>query len=274
MDDLLQNPAIQAGIAPFVLALPLAFLLARTKLLGLAQLAGFLVLAGLAIGFSFESLTALKKLVLLAVGSGVAVLVLELLPVRSSALRWAVLALLAGGCIWMLWRLLAQKESTAAAVLTGAVAVAYVAALAGSMLHISKDPVGGASAGLMIGLGTGAVAILGASAVLGSATIAVGAAAGATLLAQMVRGQAPAGTSVSLPAATVTGLAGVLATQSAVLPWYCLLPILAAPWATRLVSPERLPKAWVRAFACSALALIPMLVAIALAWALPQAAAS
>lgn len=273
MDELLQNPAFQAGIAPFVVALPLAILLARTRLLGLAQLAGFLVLAGMAIGFSLESLTAVKRLVLVAVGSGVAILVLELLGGRADALRWVVLAFLAVGCTWMLWRLLVQKE-TSVALLTGVLAAAYVTVLAGSMLLVSRDPVRGASAGLMIGLGMGAVAILGASAVLGSVTIAVGAAAGATLLAQMVRGEAPTGATISLPAATVTGLAGVLATQSAVVPWYCLVPVLAAPWATRLVPAGSLPKPWMRAFACSALALLPMLVAVALAWALPQSSPS
>jgi hypothetical protein len=272
MEELLQNPAIQAGIAPFVIALAVAAPLARSRFLGLAQVAGFLVLAALAIGFSFESLTAVKKLVLLAVGSGVAAVVLEAVPGRRE-LRWGVLALLGVGCVWMLWRLLAQREG-ASGYVQGLLAAGYVIALVESTLRVSIDPVRGACAGLMLGLGTGVLGILGASAVLGSAAIAVGASCGAVLLVQMLRGQAaPVGSTVVLPAAVVTGLAAVLANQSAALPWYCLLPVLAAPWVTRLL-PEKGQRVWLKAIICSALALVPMLVAVALAWTAAPAAGS
>jgi hypothetical protein len=151
--------------------------------------------------------------------------------------------------------------------LAGVLAAAFVAALVASTLKVSQDdPIGGSAAGLMLGLGTGALAVLGASAVLGSAAISVGAGAGAALLVQMLRGRpAPVGSTIALPAATVAGLAGVLATLSASLPWYTLLPLLAVPWATRLV-PAGLQSAWLRAFAAAALALLPMLLAIVLAW--------
>ncbi|HYF17960.1 MAG TPA: hypothetical protein VEA40_08830 [Ramlibacter sp.] len=269
MEELLQNPAIQAGIAPFLAALVVAAPLARTRFLGLSQLAGFLVLAALAIGFSFESLTAVKKLVLVAIGSGIAAVLLEALPARRE-LRGLVLVLLGAGCIWMLWRLLAQREG-AGPYAAGLLGAAYVIALAWSTLRVSADPVRGASAGLMIGLGTGALAILGASAVLGSAAIAVGASCGAALLVQMLRGQpAAVGTTVAFPAVAVAGLAGVLATQSGVLPWYCLLPVLAAPWAT-LVAPESIRRVWLKAVVSSALALVPMLAAVVLAWMAPAA---
>lgn len=272
MEELLQNPAIQAGIAPFVVALAVAAPLARTRFLGLTQLAGFLVIATLAIGFSFESLTAVKKLVLLAIASGIAAVLLEVAPGRRE-LRWGALALLGVGCVWMLWRLLAQREG-AAGYVQGLLAAVYVIALVESTLRVSSDPVRGPSAGLMLGLGTGALGILGASAVLGSVAIAVGASCGAALLVQMLRGQAaPVGSTVAMPAAAITGLAAVLANQSAALPWYCLLPVLAAPWATRLL-PEKGQRVWLKAVICSALALVPMLAAVALAWMAARAAGS
>lgn len=266
MDELLQNPAVQAGVAPFVVALAVAVALARTRFLGLAQVAGFLVLVALSIGFSFQSLTATRKLVLLGAASGLGVLAIEALPDKRKLISWVVTGIFALGTVWMLWRLLAQRELPAAA-LAGVLGAAFVAFLVASTLKVSQaDPVAGSSAGLMLGLGMGALGVLGASAVLGSVAISVGASAGAALLVQMLRGQpASVGSSIALPAATVAALAGVLASQSGSLPWYCLPPMLATPWATRLV-PGALQATWLRAVAASALALIPMLIAIGLAW--------
>ncbi|MBI5276942.1 MAG: hypothetical protein HY854_10815 [Burkholderiales bacterium] len=270
MNELLGNPAIQSAVVPFVVALAVSAALGRTRFLAMAQVAGFMALAALAIGLSFESLTATKKLVLLGAGTGLLALAVEW---RGAPLRWrqsAAAAVLAAGCIWMLWRLLAQKEA-GEAVFSGALATLYVAAVVGSTLFVSDDPVRGASAGLMIGLGTGALGVLGASAVLGLVGISAGAAAGATLLVQMVRGRAAeAGTSISLPASGIAALAGALAVFSASLSWYALLPVVAAPWATSLV-PVSLQPAWLRAVLSSLAALVPMAGAVALAWLRPGA---
>lgn len=272
MIDLLQNPAVQGGIAPFLVALAVAALLARTRFLGLAQVAGFTTAAALAIGLSFESLSATRKLVLIGLACAGAVLVVELaFSAFSARIRAAFLAMLAAACVWMLWRLLVQRDILQAS-FAAVLAAGYVVALAESTLRVSRDPVSGAAAGLMVGLGTGALAVLGASALLGLAAISVGAAAGAGLLVQMLRGQrSPVGSTISLPAATVAGLAGVLAVLSAALPWYCLTPVLAAPWATRLVS-ARFEAVWLRAVLASAAALVPMLIAIGLAWTTASAA--
>lgn len=271
MNDLLGNPAIQSGVVPFAVGFALSAALARTRLLALAQVAAFLTLAAFAIGLSFESLTSSKKLVLIGLGCGVAVLVLEWRGTSERTRNGAVLVALALACIWMLWRLLAQKESGTAA-LAGILAAGYVTAIAGSTLFVSRDPVRGAAAGLMIGLGTGALGVLGASAVLGLVGISAGAGAGATLLVQMLRGRpADAGASIALPASAISALAGVLAVLSASLPWFCLLPMLAAPFAPLLV-PLTVRPVWLRAFLSALAALVPVLVAIALAWTRQPAA--
>jgi hypothetical protein len=270
-EQLLQNPAFQAAILPFSAALLVAILLQNTRLLGLTQLAAFLAMASLSIGFSLESLTAVKKLMLITLGSGLAVVALEWLPSKRSQADRLLLALLAAGSIWMLWRFLGQLDGVRGWGF-GALSALYVAALVGSTLRVSEDPVRGASVGLMLGVGTGGLGILGASAVLGSAAIAVGAGAGAALLLQMLRGKpAAVGRTIAVPAATVAALAGVLATFSGALPWYCLVPVLAAPWASCLV-PGTVQRVWLKAVVCSALALAPMAVAIALAWFAPRAA--
>lgn len=271
MDSLLQNPAVQAGVLPFAVAVALAAALGQTRLLALAQAAALLVLAYFAIGFSFESLSALRKLVLIGIGTAAAALWIEWRP-GARRLSWVLLGCaLPAAAVWMLWRLLAQMEP-GPAVAAALAASLYVVALTASTMRVSVDPVRGAAAGLMVGLGTGALAILGASALIGLVGIALGAGAGATLLVQMLRGRAaPAGATISLPASAIGGLAGVLAVLSASLPWYCLLPVVAAPLATCLV-PASVRPTWLRAFLCAAAALLPMLLAIALAWLLPASA--
>jgi hypothetical protein len=55
---------------------------------------------------------------------------------------------------------------------------------------------------------------------------------------------------------------------SASLPWYCLAPLTVAPFATRLV-PATMRPVWLRAVCQSLVALVPIAVAVALAWFRP-----
>jgi hypothetical protein len=267
MNELLQNPAVQAGVAPFIVALVVSLALRHSRFMGIAQVVGFLTVAALAIGFSFESLTSTKKLILIGAGTALVVVALELN--RQAALglreRLAIVFLVATSCVWMIWRLLAQMEMPTA-ILAAGLAIAYVSALVDSTVQVGDDPVRGTAAGLMLGLGTGALAVLGASAVLGLIGVAVGASAGATLLVQMITGRpARLGQSISLPAGAIAGFAGVLAVMSASLPWFCLIPLLFSPWATRLV-PLGSQAVWFRAFLTALAALGPVLVAVGIAW--------
>lgn len=266
MDELLQNPAVQAGVAPFVTALVATGLLMRTRFLGLAQIVGFAALVALAIGFSFESLTSTRKLVLVGLFTFLPVLLLELKDWSMRPVARSAVALLAGlAAVWVVLRLLQQKETTDA-LLAGAASALYLAALVESTLRVGSDSVRGAATGLVLGLASGALALLGASALLAQVGIAVGAAAGATLLVQMIAGRCtPAGATLSLPASVVAGLVGLLAVFTGALPWYCLLPTLAIPWATRLVPVGSRP-VWLTAFLTAIVAFIPLLLALGLAW--------
>ncbi len=267
MNDLLQNPAVQSGIAPFIVALIVSIPLRHSRLMGIAQVAGFLTVAVLAIGMSFESLTATKKLVLIGAGTALVVVLIEFNRQTELGLRErsTIAFLIATSCVWMIWRLLAQMEMPAA-ILASVLAIVYVSALVDSTMQVGEDPVRGAATGLMVGLGTGVLAVLGASAVLGLIGIAVGASAGATLLVQMITGRpARSGQTISLPAGAIAGFAGVLAVMSASLPWFCLIPLLFSPWATRLV-PLGSQAVWLRAFLTALAALGPVLIAIGIAW--------
>jgi hypothetical protein len=272
MDDLLANPAVQAGLAPFLLALAMAAALRRTRVLGLAVAAAFALVIALTIGYSFEPLTAVRKLVLAGLGTSVVLLALEALTGPTGAVRAAVAALAAGAAVWVLWRLLQQQQAARAA-LYGLAAAAYLGVLVDSSLRVGGDAIRPASASLVLGLSAGGLALLGASALLAQIGIAIGAGAGAVLLVQMTGSRrAAAGWTLVLPAAVLAGLAGLLAVFTASLPWFCLAPTIAIPWAARLVPHDRYP-AWATAFLATAAALVPMLLALALAWFATGAAA-
>ena len=77
MNTLLNNPAVQAGVAPFAVALIVAASLQRSRLLGLAIGAALATVIALTIGFSFESLTSMRKMVLVGLIASLLVLPLE-----------------------------------------------------------------------------------------------------------------------------------------------------------------------------------------------------
>ena len=266
MNTLLDHPAVQAGIAPFAVALIVAALLHRSRLLGLTIGAALVTVIALTIGFSFESLTSMRKMVLMGLIASLLVLPLELTAVGSGPrVRWT-LAIAAGlGGVWVVLRVLQQLE-IGLALAAGLAAAVFMVALVASGFAVREDPVRCASAALLLGLGAGVLSLLGASVTLAQVGIAIGAGAGAVLLVQMVTGRrAPVGWTLILPATVVVGLLGLLSVFTGELRWYYLLPLPAVPWAARLV-PARQRAVWLSAIATSLAALVPIALAVALAW--------
>jgi len=263
MSDLLDNPAMQSGVVPFFVALVLAAVLRRTGLLALAIGGALVAVAVLTLGFSFDSLTAARKMVLVGLGASLLVIPLELAAVPP---RWELRAALAGAAglasVWVLWRVL-QRMDPGFALLAGLAAASYVAALAGSVFAVREDPVRGASAAWVLGLAMGVLCLLGASVTLMQVGIAISAGAGATLLLQATSGRPAPGWTLAWPAAGVAGLLGLLSVFTGELAWYCLLPLLAVPWAARWVPAGHRP-VWRNALFMSLASLA--IVAVALAW--------
>jgi len=86
-------------------------------------------------------------------------------------------------------------------------------------------------------------------------------------LVQMIRGRdAPLGWTVVVPAAVVAAAIGVLASATGELRWYCLLPLPFAPLAALWVPTGLLRRPWQQAFAAGFAALVPVAVAVGLAW--------
>ncbi len=267
MDELLNHPAVQAGVLPFAVALAMAAGLRRSRQLGLCVTAGFACAVALTMGFfGFEALTALKKLVLVGIAAAAIGAGLELAMQQPRWPHQLGLGLAAAvAVIWVLARLLQQRDATGA-LLAGAGAVLYCIALLAGGQRVSRDPVAAAAVVLVLGLASGVLALLGASAQLALLGIALGAGAGAVLLVQMLAGaSAPVGWTLGLSAHVTVALLGLLAVFTGALPWYCLLPLPLVAWAANL-APAGARPVWQRAVLAALLALAPALGAIVLAW--------
>src|SRR2546430_5320757 len=103
MQEMLANPAVQGGLAPFIAALTVAALLAPFRLGGLAVVAAFATAVYFIAGFTFEPLTATRKIILLGFAAPLAGLLhrFAFRPTRFEA--WALA--LAGGAAaaWVFW---------------------------------------------------------------------------------------------------------------------------------------------------------------------------
>lgn len=239
MQDLLNHPAVQAGIAPLLVGLIVAGALFPLRLAGLACASGFFVAVALIGNFSFETLTATRKIVVLAMVAPVLGLIADLAfkpTLRAGAVLGAVFGL---ATLWVFWTVLAQKPAAAAAMVgAGAFAMVIWTAVVTMLLH--DDAVRAGAAGVGLGVGVGASAVLGASALLGQYGIAVGAACGGFLLVVMALGRrVGAGATLTLSAAVSVSLLGVAAVLLAQVPWYALALLGLVPLAVRLPLPQR-----------------------------------
>lgn len=263
MQELLNNPAVQGGLAPFVVALIVAELLQRMRLSGLAIIAGFAATVYLASDFSIEPLTAARKIVLL--GLLAAALALPLMLFNPRWLR--PLLAVAGGtaAVWAMSRIL-QQQPAAPMLLWGGGCALYVGWLVFWMDGLGDAAMRAGSAGLALGMGTGGAALFGASALLGQFGLALGAAAGAYLLIQMLTdGPLPCGRGYTLPLSLIAGLTACLAVLTADLPWYALSVLALIPVAARIPLPGK-QALWIQSVLLSAVTLACAATAIYLTW--------
>lgn len=267
--DLLNNPALQASAIPFVVALLLGAALAATRYLALAVVSGLLAVLALTIGFTPVPFTAVSKLWVATFAAALTALVLEAADVAAS--RRAIVAVAAGAglaAVWMLLRVLANQETAAAAWAIAAGAFALTATTTGSAVAVgATSSLRSAVIGACLGWGSGVLALLGASALLAQLGIALGTASAAVALAQLLRGrEAPLSWTLVMPSAMAAAMIGALAAATAELRWYCLIPLPFAPLASRLVPARALQRPWPLAVATGLATLLPMALAVGLAW--------
>ncbi len=237
MHALLNHPAVQTGLIPFIAALASAELFQRLRLSGLAIIAGFAATAYFAADFDLEPLTDARKIIWLGIAASALAIPLTLLTWP----RWRPIlsALSALAFVWAGWPILQQK-AIADALLWGAGCTLYVAWLAFWLDGLRDKSVAAGNAGFALGMGTGMAALISASALLGKFGLALGAASAAYLLIQIItNSRLPCGRSFTLPLSLIAGLTGCFAVLSSQQPWYTLPVLGLIPLAAHVSIPER-----------------------------------
>jgi hypothetical protein len=263
--DVLAHPAVQGGVAPFLVGLLVAGLAWPLRLAGLAPAAGFLAAVYLIGNFALEPLTATRRIVLLGMGAPLLGLLADFAfkPRRGSGVVLGALFGLAS--LWVFFTVLGQKPLPQA-LLHGAGVVGLVLVVVAATATLHADPVRAGAAGLGLGVGAGVGALLGASALLGQYGAALGAASGGFVLATMALGRrVAAGTVLTLTASVVAALLGAGAALLAAFPWYAALALALVPAAVRLPLPRNAHAA-VQALLASTYSLAAAAAACVLAW--------
>ncbi len=264
MDDLLSNPAVQGGVAPFAVGLAVALALFAARLAGLAVVAALGTAVYLIGGFAFPPVSAQQKILLIALAVPVLGIVVDL-AFKPTRVAGPVLGLIFGLLVlWVGWNVLKQKEP-AAAVAAGAGVAALVAWLTGALFSLRDAPVRAGAAALTLGLGIAVSAFLSASGSYAQYGASVGAGAGAFLLVQMLLGRGiAAGATFTLSAGVACGLLLAGAALASPLPWYAAVVLALVPVATLLP----LPKAgiWLQAVVASLYGGIAAAAACLLSW--------
>jgi hypothetical protein len=247
---LLGHPAVQAGVAPFAVALAAAWLLRRFQLAGLAAIAALATAAWLMNGPAYEPLTITRKMILVWLGAAALGFLADALARPGVALLALCAAAAALASVWTFQAVLAQKPALEAALAAGAIAL-YAALLVSALGALGREPLRAGGAALGLGLGAGFAAILGGSTAHGLYGLALASGAAAFLLVQSAsRGTKAAGALFTLPAALAAALPAAGAVLLASLGWHVAALLVLVPLAARLPLPGRRPL-WLQAIVVS-----------------------
>jgi hypothetical protein len=188
MSALFEDPMVQAGLAPFLVALVLALLVVRVRLPGLpglALVAAMITTLWLTTGIGFTPLSASRKVVLVVLLAPMIGLVLDLTGQRHRLWLPAVAVLLGGASLWVFQSLLVQLDGAAGWWQGGGVAL-FVALMTGLTLRLRDDGPAAAAAALGLGLAVGVGALSSASIGTLMNGMALAAGGGALLLVQFL----------------------------------------------------------------------------------------
>lgn len=264
MNELLNNPAVQSSVAPFLAGLVVAGALFSIRLGGLAAAAGLLATVYLVGDFTLESLDSKRRLVLVAMAAPVLGVIADLAfkPTRASGPVLGLLFAVAGG--WVFLNLLKQKTGADLA-LVGAGLTAFMIWTVAATVSLQGDGLRAGAAGLGLGLGAGVGAVLGASALLGQYGMGLGAGCGAFLLIAMIFGpRAAPGVALTLTASVAASLVAAGAMLTGQLPWYALAALALVPAMVRLPLPRG--AFWMQGIAAALYAAAAAVGAWVLAW--------
>lgn len=268
MQALLANPAFQSAVVPLVCSFILALLLRKAGVAwqGLAIVVGLLTTIVLTTGLSFSPLTSTRKIILCSLVLPFAALLVERVSRHRLVVAITLGVLLALAALWVVWPAMARQEGMEFW-LTGARVALYAAAIGAGLMWVGNGiqaREGGSV--LALAIGTGAAAMLAASALYAQLAFAVAAAMGGLLLVTLLgRGETSLGRLSLFAAALPLGLLGSAATVYAQLPALALLSLVWVPWFTLIPLPQAANR-WLRAAQTTLVAMVPAIPAVWLAW--------
>lgn len=233
MQALLDDPVVQAGVAPFLAALLIGAVLQRTRLVWFALVAAIAVAVGLSTGITFTPLSAARKVLLLVLVAPLVGWLCERFrkPSRSDA---AALSVLCGAAsVWAFWSVL-QQGSMTQLVMTASGVGLFVALMTALALNLRDDGASGCGVSVALGLAVGVTALLSASIGNFANGIAMAAGGAALLLLQFTLGrQLAPGCTGMLSAGLAASLFAASCFMLAQLPWYALPLMWLVPLAAR-----------------------------------------
>ncbi len=225
--SLLEHPAIQSGVAPFLCALLISGIFYRfSTLAGLSIVAGFIVSAFLSTGFSFDPLTSTRKITLLILVAPVLGILLAISEKYSRLLLNAFYVFGALAMLWVMWPVLSRDPVDMIMPVIGY--MVYAAWMVGLFMRLSETTaLSAGAASTAVGFGVGITALIGASALLGQMGLSLGAAGAAYLLVQLLSKQdMDAGFTITLTSGFMAALILPAAVVYAKVPWI-VIPLIA-----------------------------------------------
>lgn len=264
MSTLLDDPLVQAALAPLVLALLVSGVLRRTRLVWFAVVVAIATEVALSTGIGFTPLTASRKVLLLVLVAPLIGLALDLLPRPPRATNSILAALCGAASVWAFWSVITQREPAQMLVLAATLAL-FAGLMVALTLRLRHDGAAGGAATVALGLAVGVTAVLSASIGNFANGIALAAGGGALLLWQFAsqRGLVPGYLGM-----LVVGLGAALFASAtfmlAQLPWYAMPALLLVPLAAHLnIFAQHTPRLRMVALTllCVAVATIPVLAA-------------
>ena len=235
----MNDPLVQAGLAPFLAGFAVALLLFKLRLGGLAAAAGFCATAWLIGELQFTPLTLKRKLMLLALAAPALGLVADFAFRAGRTTAYVLGVVFGAAAIWVFSGVLVQKAPVQAFIIGGGVLL-FVAWTVAFTASLHGNSVRGGAAALGLGLGAGFAALMGAAAPFPQLGMALGAGAGGFLLVQMMLGQRiDAGLVFCLAAGVQGALVATAALMLGNIGWVPLAILAAVPIAARLPLPAR-----------------------------------
>ena len=233
MSNFLGSEPFYAGIAPLLVAVAIAAMLARTRYAWLAVAAAYATMILLSTGYAVTPLTVARKIALLGLATPLVGVAVDALPLRSRTVA-PILAVGAGlVSLWVFSTVLSQREE-ASRLVAGAGVTVFVTLLALLVLQQRQDGLRAGAAGVGLGLAgasPGSVRVDRIHALRHQRRRRCG----AMLLVQVLfsRGIAP-GYTGTLPIGMPLRLVRVGALLLAQLTWHALPLLLVVPAATLL----------------------------------------